>query len=473
VWDISLKKESNIFRTVTFRITAWYMVLLAFLLAATFALLFFAQSSILIRNVDEELIENLTDIEQRHRTGDIEALKAYFMREAEEEGADNVFFVLLDPNLDVRASSQLSPWNGVFEKLKNYAGTLPGSLKFATLTVPPANRKARVATAKLNDGYILQMGISLGDYDELIERFRRIFIATVAMMFTGGGALGLLLTRRAMSGVVRVTKAAAAIGKGNFSHRVPLGGEGTEIQNMVRAFNEMAVKIDTLMNELKDVTNNIVHDLRSPLTRIRGIIETTIDGKQDIREYREMSGIIMEECDRLIGMINTMLEIAEMDQGIAENPRIPVDLKRMVVDACELFTPVAEDKDISIEIDAPADVALIFGDPRRLQRVIANLLDNALKYTPSGGRVIVKVSNSKEGVEVSVIDTGIGIAEGDIPHVFDRFYRGDKSRAAPGNGLGLSLVQAIAKAHRGSVDVKSTPGEGSVFSVYIPAGPFS
>ena len=117
-----------------------------------------------------------------------------------------------------------------------------------------------------------------------------------------------------MSGVVRVTKAAIAIGQGNFSFRVPLGNEGKEIQNMVKAFNDMVVKIELLMKELKDVTNNIAHDLRSPLTRIRGIVETTVSENQNNNEYKEMAGIVIEECDRLIVMINTMLEIAEMER---------------------------------------------------------------------------------------------------------------------------------------------------------------
>jgi signal transduction histidine kinase len=274
-----------------------------------------------------------------------------------------------------------------------------------------------------------------------------------------------------MSGVDRVTKAALSIGKGNFTHRVPLGNEGMEIQSMARAFNDMADRIEDYLRDLKEITNNIAHDLRSPLTRIRGTIETTMSGTQNITEYRETAGLVIYECDRLIGMINTMLEIAEMDAGIIESLKSPVDVKKIVMDAHELFKPVAEEKNIMLDAIVPQGPLLVPGDVRRLQRVIANLLDNAIKYTPHEGKIITTVEKKDMYALISIADSGIGIEEENITRIFDKFYRGDRSRTTPGNGLGLCLVQAVVNAHGGSVDVKSSPGRGSIFSVRLPLSP--
>jgi signal transduction histidine kinase len=463
-----LKKENSIFRTVTFRITLWYIVLLTTLLLTIFILLSLVISSKLIKRVDEELLENAIDIEQQYRTRNIDILQTYYVQEAEEEGSDNVFFLFLGSNLDLLASSDLSPWKGFDFKSKDLEDISIGEIRLKTHYIPKTRHKVRVLLEKTTDGNIIQIGFSLKNDEELIKSYRDIFLITIAVMITIGSILGWFITRRAMSGVVRVTKAAIAIGKGNFSFRVPLGNEGNEIHNMVKAFNDMVTKIELLMKELKDVTNNIAHDLRSPLTRIRGIVETTIGGNQNIDEYREMAGIVIEECDRLIVMINTMLEIAEMDQGVAEYSNIPIDLTKIINDAYELFTPAAEDKDISIEVDIPSNPVILFGDAKRIQRVIANLLDNAIKYSPSGGTIVIKVDHNEKDANVSIIDSGIGIREKDIPRIFDRFYRGDRSRTTSGNGLGLSLVQAIVKSHHGTVNVKSTLGKGSIFTIHLP-----
>lgn len=382
------RKENNIFRTVTFRITLWYIVLLTTLLLIIFTLLFLAISSKLIERVDEELLENVGDIEDQYRTGNIETLKNYYIQEAEDEGVNNIYFLLLDSNLDLLISSELNPWKGIDFKSKELEKISIGEVKLKTLTIPETRHKVRVIYKKINDGNIIQVGFSLKDDVELINNYRDIFLIAIAVMITIGSILGWFITRRAMSGVVRVTKAAVTIGQGNFSFRVPLGNEGKEIQNMVMAFNDMVVKIELLMKELKDVTNNIAHDLRSPLTRIRGIVETTVSGDQDNNEYKEMAGIVIEECDRLVVMINTMLEIAEMDQGIAKYSKAPVDLLKIVKDAYELFTPVAEDKNISLKVDVSSDSLVLLGDAKRLQRVIANLVDNAIKYPPMEERLL-------------------------------------------------------------------------------------
>ena len=469
------RKESNFFhsglRTVTFRITLWYTVLFIALLSAVFTLVFFATSSRLMKRVDEDLASNVADIEEHFRMGNISSLKTYLVKEAEGDDVKKSFYIFFNANYDILASSDLGPWKGIDSIPKGIEKIARGEIVFKTQPVPEKQDSARIIIKKMDDGNVIQIGSSLQDDIELIRSFRDIFLTAGSVMVALGIFLGWFLTRRAMSGVDRVTKAALSIGKGNFTYRVPLGNEGMEIQSMARAFNDMADRIEDYIRDLKEITNNIAHDLRSPLTRIRGTIETTMSGTQNITEYRETAGLVIDECDRLIGMINTMLEIAEMDAGIIEPLKSPVDVIKIVRDAHELFEPVAEEKNIMLDAIVPPDPLLVPGDVRRLQRVIANLLDNAIKYTPHEGKIITSVEKKDMYALISIADSGIGIEEENITRRFDRFYRGDRSRTTPGNGLGLCLVQAVVNAHGGSVDVKSSPGNGSIFTVRLPLSP--
>ena len=187
-------------------------------------------------------------------------------------------------------------------------------------------------------------------------------------------------------------------------------------------------------------------------------------------EYETMAANIVEECDQLLGMINTMLDITEIEAGAGTLSAEKIDLAQVARDACDLFQPVAENNNITMTCDIGPSF-LTYGDKMRLQRMVANLLDNALKYTPFGGRVTVSVEEDDTYVLFSVCDSGIGISEEDLPHIFKRFYRCDQSRSHAGSGLGLSLAQAIAGAHGGLITATSVPGKGSTFSVSIPKAP--
>lgn len=183
-----------------------------------------------------------------------------------------------------------------------------------------------------------------------------------------------------------------------------------------------------------------------------------------------MSGSIVEECDRLLVMINTMLDISEAEAGVAKLAIDEVDMAQVVRDACDLFQPVAENNQVRI-IQRLAENATISGDKMKIQRAVSNLLDNALKYTPQGGTVTASVEGEPSQVVVSVKDTGPGISDRDLPQIFDRFFRGDRSRSRPGTGLGLNLTLAIARAHGGDIKVTSVPGKGSTFAMTLPRSP--
>jgi signal transduction histidine kinase len=282
--------------------------------------------------------------------------------------------------------------------------------------------------------------------------------------------IGWFMAQRALAGVRAVTRTARTIAGGTLDRRVPVKPRGDEIDQLALTFNAMLDRIQDLVNGVREMSDNIAHDLRSPVTRIRGLAEVTLTTGPGLTDFESMAASTIEECDRLLGLISTLLVISRTEAGVSPVETQPVDLSAVALDACDLMAPMAEDKGIALRCSAERP-ARCQADVRLVQRMVANLLDNALQYTPSGGTVTVSTDTLPgDRVTVAVADTGVGIAPDDLAHVFKRFYRCDRSRTHSGSGLGLSLVQAVATSHGGRVAVDSAPGRGSTFTVTLPCG---
>jgi heavy metal sensor kinase len=304
---------------------------------------------------------------------------------------------------------------------------------------------------------------------ELLEAYRSFFAYSLAGAALGSLFVGWFLARRALSGVTDVRQTAESIAKGAFGSRVSVKGTGDEVDQLAVTFNGMLAQIETVLCSMKEITDNIAHDLRSPITRMRGLAELALASKRSVEDYETVVGRVVEECDRLLGMINTMLDISEAEAGIARLRPVEVDAGEMARDVADLFGPVAEDKRVALDLSESGPL-LLHADTQKLQRVLSNLLDNAIKYTPSGGSIMISVYGNDREVRIIVRDTGTGIPPPELSHIFDRFYRGEKSRSEPGSGLGLSLARAFVLAHRGTIAVTSMPGEGSEFTITLPKG---
>ena len=217
-------------------------------------------------------------------------------------------------------------------------------------------------------------------------------------------------------------------------------------------------------------SSDLSHDLRTPLTRLRGTAEMALAGAPDVDRYREALADCVEESDRVLVMLDTLMDISEAESGAMQLQREPMALADVVARAVDLYRDVAEAKGVTLVAGAAPDAPriVVMGDRTRLEQVAANLIDNALKYTPAGGRVDVEIGRDGTSASLRVRDTGSGIPADEIPRIFDRLFRGDKSRAERGLGLGLSLVKAVVGAHGGAVNVESEPGRGSVFTVRLP-----
>jgi signal transduction histidine kinase len=310
-------------------------------------------------------------------------------------------------------------------------------------------------------------GISHHALSALREDFREYIVTPLIVVVALSAGVGWFMAKRALSGVEAVTRAAEDISKGALDRRVSLKGHSDEIDRLAETFNAMVDRIQALISQMKEITENIAHDLRSPITRMRGMAEMALSTAGPEEEWIEAAGTIIEECDRLLGMINAALDISEAETGLAKVQAEEVDLVVLVRDVCELFEPAAEDRGVALEIEAPPSLP-VSCDLRKIQRVLSNLLDNAIKYTVRGGHVEVHVEARPEGAMLSVQDTGIGISDADLPHVFERFYRGEKSRSEVGNGLGLSLAQAFVLIHGGTITAWSEQGKGTKVVVTLP-----
>ena len=314
-------------------------------------------------------------------------------------------------------------------------------------------------------------GLSKQDLSNIRNDFRELLAWPLLIIIVISALIGWFLARRALSGVVQLTRTASAVSEGALNKRVPVKGQRDEIDQMAVTFNIMLERIETLINGMKETNDNIAHDLRSPIARMRGLAEASLTGKTADGDYQALAGHIIEECDRLLAMINTMLDISEAEAGVIKLNIESIDVVSMIHDAVDLFHPVAEYKHIDIKIQAPDKVHLST-DKRRLQRVFGNLLDNALKYSQSSNIILTTVRTDDSHVIIEICDNGGGISREDLPHIFDRFYRAEKSRTEPGNGLGLSLAKAFVMSLGGSITVASTLCEGSMFTVLLPRGPF-
>lgn len=330
-------------------------------------------------------------------------------------------------------------------------------------------RRIRLAYRTLPDGNLLVVGLSLHGSDENLEKVANIFLTAGLIILILSSLCGWLLAKRMIRGIQRIGEAADRIADGDYTQRVPFGDDGLEIDNLVESFNSMTENTETLMRELRTIADDIAHDLRTPLTRMLGRAEVTVSGNPTLENCLETLGDNAEECRGMLSLINRMLDISKTESGTAVLHKTAFDLTQLLRRSAEVFSMVTEQKKQTLAIELPDKPVMLFADPVKIQQMTANLLDNAVKFTPEGGTIHVALTQDQQEIRFAVADSGCGIPPEEQKNVFKRFYRADTSRHLPGNGLGLALVHAIVHAHRGTIELDSTPGHGSVFTIRFPA----
>jgi heavy metal sensor kinase len=466
---MSLKNLIRFRHTLAFRLTLWYAGVFTLSCGLAFFFFYLLITTVIQDGTDRDLTEQAGRFSTLLSLQGLDAVKRAAILEAQAAGERKIFFRLLSVNGVVFSSSNMSYWRDIEVESKAIRELVRiQEPVFDTIVVSERKDKVRILYGIVGPGVILQLGQSMEKQTGFIEAFKKIFIITMTILVLLAALIGWFMARQALSGLGEVTRIAQQISGGTLEKRVPVNPKGDEIAQLAITFNQMLERIQRLITGIKEMSDNIAHDLKSPITRIRGISEVTLTTETSLDEYKGMAASTIEECDRLLDMINTMLIISKTEAGVKDSSGEELDLGAVVKDACALFQPLAEDKGIKMTCDITGAFS-IMGDNRMIQRMIANLLDNAIKYTPSEGNIDVSIQRVEgESVQVSIKDSGIGISEKNLPHIFERFFRCDPSRAETGIGLGLSLARAIAQAHAGNIDVISKIGEGSTFIITLP-----
>ncbi|MCP3940538.1 MAG: HAMP domain-containing protein [Desulfobacteraceae bacterium] len=459
----------DLFKTIAFRLTLWYAGIFSISSCVAFALFYVVATQTLQGQTDLDLLEKARYFSTVIQRNGIMGASKMAVIEAQAAGEKRIFFRLLYPNGEVFASSHMSYWkdisidHGVINTLSHTKGHV-----FTTWLIKPNDQKARVLYSFVAKNVILQTGIAMDFQSKFIQAFKTVFIVSMGFIIIFSAVSGLFLSRKALSGVKAIIRTANSISGTNLEKRVPETGNQDELDLLAHTFNRMLDRIEALIKSIREMSDNIAHDLKSPLTRIRGFAEIALVNMDDLDNYRGMAANTIEESDRLLDMINTMLVISRAEAGEGEFVFKAVNLSAMVREACDLFVPVAEDKNIDFT-HVVADHIHTLADEKMLQRALSNLLDNAFKYTGDKGMVHVDLQGEVDNfIKIRVIDTGPGIDSGSLERIFERFYRAESSRTSPGTGLGLSLARTIVREHRGDLVVSSQLGRGTVFSIKLP-----
>lgn len=328
-----------------------------------------------------------------------------------------------------------------------------------------------LATA-LPGGQRLLVVQTLDEAEELSDYILYSLLAAIGVILIFGLVGGIWMGRHVVTRLESVRGAATAIMGGDLSRRLPVGSRQDEFHNLAVTLNAMLGRIEELMNGLRQVTDNVAHDLRSPLNRLRGRLDVTLAQAREPDEYRAAMTRALADADELLQTFNAMLNLAELEAGMSREPRQPIELHSLCEDVISVYEPLAEDKQLTL---ASAIVpARVRGHRRLLAQAVGNLLDNAVKYTPAGGRIDLTLTVTDGHAVLTLADTGPGIPAVERDHVFERFVRLDRSRSLRGNGLGLSLVRAIVRLHGGHVELSDNhPGLRATIRLPTVAEPAS
>ncbi len=439
----------------------------ALLFLLTGGLILFVSWSFMKSEYEGFLARSTSDLvgEYAESKGDLKEMRHFFDEDVEEHGADRIFLLLTDPaGRDVlNACADKTILRTMLARAQR---NLPAYRISKESDLPHHNRIVlRVKTTVLPDGFKLSIGHNV-TADEQYLLFLAITLggAFLLSLLLGGWAAD-WLARRFVRSLQNVSDAADRIRAGEWSTRVTPSHESRELVLLEDAFNTMCDQNEKTLTELKTLTDDIAHDLRTPLTRLRTAAEFAAMGGELNRPLPEM---LFEQSSDMLELINTMLEISQTGCKLDRTPREDIDLCAFLHETVELYATVLDDQKLAINLDLPKESVVFSGHRGRLQRLLGNLLDNAIKFTPSGGVITLSLVRTASAVVLRVSDTGCGIAPEEIPHIFRRFWRSDSSRSLPGNGLGLALAKAIVTSYAGTITCESSLGKGTTFTITIP-----
>jgi len=455
-------------QSLSARLTLYYALAFALLLGLMFAVLYASLTRVFSTQADEDLVGDIAEFSSFYDELGIEGVEHEIDIETQGAEAETSFLKVFDRKGMEIISSDAAHWQGleigILKALTLKTGDQP---VLETISLETQEADTRMVFGAISDQHLLVIGESLEERDDIMEILSTAFVLVFLVALPLILLLIWLLTRRAVRGIRHVSDVANDITRGQLGRRVNATGEVSEVQALADTFDGMADRIQSLIRNMHNMTDNIAHDLRSPLARIRILAETSLDQSTDTQSVKRIAENTIVECDRLTQMINTSLDVAEAEAGVARVQHDTLEIHSVIEDVCELYHPLAEQNSIEFDYELAGDCELI-GDTTSIQRMLSNLLDNAIKYTPQGGSIDVTLQCLAYHVNIMISNNGPGIDPEHQQHIFNRFFRIDQSRATTGSGLGLSYARAVARSHGGDISVFSEPNENTVFSITLP-----
>jgi heavy metal sensor kinase len=448
------------------RLTAWYFGVLAAAFALFGAVAFFAMRQSIQATVDESL---------RDRAAGIQALMEQILPEGPERLEDE-----LREHSELREEGDLSQvcdqgghWIYRSQLMKRYDVPVLETPNHKLYNFERQGVPLRVLATTVyfaSRAYSVQVAAPMDDFNDALNHFRSVLLLLTPLLLLVASAGGYWMSRRALAPVDEITQAAQRISSRNLSSRLAVPQSRDELQQLSETLNGMLERLEAAFRRITQFTADASHELRTPVALMRTTAELSLRKPRAEAEYRAALTQILRELETTSGLIENLMVLARADSGVETLQFAPLDLGETFRESCRQGRLLAEGKQISFQEQIAPGPVIVEGDARALQRLFLILFDNAAKYTPAGGQVTASFMHAEGFAIADIRDTGIGIGEADLPHIFERFYRADKARSRElgGAGLGLSIGQWIAGAHGGVIEVESILGRGSAFRVRLP-----
>jgi heavy metal sensor kinase len=459
------------------RLTLFYTLMLAAMLSLFGVLFYHSLNLVVDRSLTEQLRQRVVFLRNYMRVQDGNVQLIVNPHDREEtyliHNAARYYQVFRLPSGELLVQSQELDLLGV-RLTPDDARALARSHEYTDLQVEQERLRFdnSVIAGGNSPAFLVRVGIPMTPADNVRKEFLRSLLFLAPLGVFAAAVMGWEMARRALRPMKQLADAARNIDIEQLQQRLPFRGAGDEVDELAQSFNETLSRLENSVGQMKQFTASISHELRTPLTILRGEAEVALLEAHSIEDYRLLLSSQLEEFDKLTRMINDLLVLAHAEAGEIRWAEQVVDLSLLAASLAEQLEPVAASKEIELKTEIIPAV-LVRGDASWLERVVLNLLDNAIKFTPQRGQVLLSVFSRDGQAELRVQDKGMGIPPDALPHVFERFYRAEPSRSKriPGVGLGLALARWIVEKHRGQITVESQPGEGASFTVILPLDP--